>query len=133
MPHVGADVLEELGPRVSAEWSVDDKTVIRAGFAIAHSRAGGVGGRVGDSTGTGQSGFGSSIVLPAAVNTGVTAGPSYYLNNSGAFTTAGVANTNFGGPGYSIPTPSGPSTANLVAGIGDYDSAVSSGATRATA
>jgi hypothetical protein len=108
------------GPRVGAEWSVDDKTVIRAGFAVAYSRAGGVGGRAGDSTGTGQSGFGSSIVLPAAVSTGVTAGPSYYLNNSAAFTTAGVANTNFGGPGYSIPAPTGPSAANLVTGIGDY-------------
>ena len=111
---------KNFGPRLGLEWSMDPKTVLRAGFAVAYSRAGGVGGRAGDSTGTGQTGFGSSIVLPPAVNTGVGAGPSYYLNNGDAFTSAGVANTNFGGPGYSIPAPIGPSAAGLVTGIGNY-------------
>src|SRR6185437_15061073 len=72
---------KNFGPRLGLEWSMDPKTVLRAGFAVAYSRAGGVGGRAGDSTGTGQTGFGSSIVLPPAVNTDVGAGPSYYLNN----------------------------------------------------
>ncbi|MBB5062338.1 TonB-dependent receptor [Granulicella mallensis] len=108
------------GPRLGAEFSPDPKTVFRAGFAIAYSRAGGVGGRAGDASGTGQSGFGSSIILPPAVSTGVAAGPSYYLNNSTAFTAAGVANTNFGGPGYAIPAPTGPSASSLVLGIGNY-------------
>jgi hypothetical protein len=111
---------KNFGPRLGLEWSMDPKTVLRTGFAVAYSRAGGVGGRAGDSTGTGQSGFGSSIVLPTAVNTGGSAGPSYYLNNSDAFASAGVANTNFGGPGYSIPAPIGPSAAGLVTGIGNY-------------
>jgi hypothetical protein len=111
---------KNFGPRLGLEWSMDPKTVLRAGFAVAYSRAGGVGGRAGDSTGTGQSGFGSTIVLPSAVNTGANASPSYYLNNSDAFTSAGVANTNFGGPGYTIPAPVSPSTAGVVTGIGDY-------------
>ena len=111
---------KNFGPRLGLEWSMDPKTVMRGGFAMAYSRSGGVGGRAGDSTGTGQDGFGSNIVLNPAINTGVTAGPSYYLNTSTAFTTAGVANANFGGPGYAIPAPVGPSAASLTLGIGNY-------------
>lgn len=111
---------KNFGPRLGLEWAMDQKTVIRAGFAVAYSRAGGVGGRAGDSTGTGQDGFGSSIILPAANNNGLTAGPSYYLNNSDAFKAAGVNNTNFGGPGYSIPAPISPSAAGVVVGTGNY-------------
>ena len=114
------------GPRIGAEWAPDPKTVFRAGFAVTYSRAGGVGGRAGDSTGTGQTGFGSNIILPTAINSGVNAGPSYYLNNGAAFTTAGLANTNFGGPGYAIPAPTGPSAASLTLNTGNYVS--SSGA-----
>ncbi len=112
---------KNFGPRLGLEWSMDPQTVLRAGFAVAYSRAGGVGGRAGDSTGTGQSGFGSTIVLPTAVNTGVDARASYYLNNGDAFTSAGIANTNFGGPGYSIPAPIDPSAAGVVTGVGNYD------------
>jgi len=108
------------GPRVGLAWSVGGKTVVRGGFAMAYSRAGGVGGRAGDSTGTGQTGFGSNIVLPAAVNTGMNAGPSYYLNSGNAFQTAGESNNNFGGPGYVIPPPTGPSAAALTLGTGNY-------------
>src|SRR5581483_8408192 len=77
------------GPRLGLEYSPDPKTVFRAGFAVAFSRAGGVGRRAGDGTGTGQTGFGSSIILPAATTSGASAGPSYYLNNSTAFQAAG--------------------------------------------
>lgn len=108
------------GPRLGLEYSPDPKTVFRAGFAVAYSRAGGVGGRAGDGTGTGQTGFGSSIILPSATTSNVTAGPSYYLNNSAAFQTAGVANTNFGGPGYTIPAPTGASASQLTTGTGNY-------------
>ncbi|QMV18699.1 TonB-dependent receptor [Granulicella sp. 5B5] len=108
------------GPRLGLEWAADPKTVFRIGYALAYSRAGGVGGRAGDSTGTGQDGFGSSIVLNPAVNTGAAAGPSYYLNDSADFTAAGAANTNFGGPGYVIPTPAGPAASSLTLGIGNY-------------
>lgn len=111
---------KNFGPRLGIEYAPDATTVFRAGFAVAYSRAGGVGGRAGDSTGTGQSGFGSNIVLPSATTKGIDAGPSYYLNNSTAFQAAGVANTNFGGPGYSIPAPTGPSAASLLNGIGNY-------------
>lgn len=109
------------GPRLGLEFSPDEKTVFRAGFAVAYSHAGGVGGRGANATsGPSQSGFGSSIILPSASNTGVDAGPSYYLNNSAAFIAAGLANTNFGGPGYTIPAPTGPSAASLTLGTGNY-------------
>ncbi|HEX5284326.1 MAG TPA: carboxypeptidase regulatory-like domain-containing protein [Bryocella sp.] len=108
------------GPRLGLEYSPDPKTVFRAGFAVAYSRAGGVGGRAGDATGTGQTGFGSSIILPAATTSTASAGPSYYLNNSAAFKAAGAANTNFGGPGYTIPAPTGASASELTVGTGNY-------------
>ena len=108
------------GPRLGLEYSPDPKTVLRAGFAVAYSRAGGVGGRAGDGTGAGQTGFGSSIVLPSAVSSGASAGPSFYLNNSTAFQAAGVANTNFGGPGFTIPAATGASVSNLTTGTGNY-------------
>jgi hypothetical protein len=112
--------LGNIGPRLGIEYAPDPKTVFRAGFAIVHSRGGGVGGRGGDSAGTGQTGFGSSIILPTANNTGVTAGPSFYLNNSAAFQAAGAANVNFGGPGYVIPPVTGPSVAGLSTNVGNY-------------
>ncbi len=116
---------KNIGPRLGAEWAVDPKTVFRAGFAIAYSKAGGVGGRAGDSTGAGQNGFGSSIVLNPAVNTGVGAAPSFYLNPNLAYTNptgdafTNAPNTNFGGPGYVIPPPTPPNAAGLVLGIGN--------------
>ncbi len=111
---------KNIGPRLGIEWAPDQNTVFRAGFAIVHSRGGGVGGRAGDSVGTGQAGFGASIIFPTAVGTGVTAGPSYYLNNSTAFQAAGLANTNIGGPGYAIPALTQPSVAGLGTGVGNY-------------
>jgi hypothetical protein len=111
---------KNFGPRLGFAWSVNPRTVIRGGYSMTYSRAGGVGGRGGDSTGTGQTGFGSTIILPTAVNAGVAAAPSYYLNNSKDFQNAGIANTNFGGPGYSIPAPAGPNSAALTIGTGNY-------------
>jgi hypothetical protein len=118
---------KNFGPRIGAEWSVDPKTVFRAGFAVAYSKAGGVGGRAGDSTGAGQTGFGSNIVLNPAITTGVTAAPSFWLNTNSAFTytsptgisTYNAPNSNFGGPGYAIPAPNGPNAAALLTGIGN--------------
>lgn len=125
--------LGNIGPRLGLEFSPDARTVIRAGFAIVHSRGGGVGGRAGDSNGTGQTGFGSSIILPAAVNSGANASPSFYLNNSPAFQAAGLANTNFGGPGYVIPAPMGPSLSNVTVDTGNYVNAAGAFVTAAGA
>lgn len=109
---------KNFGPRLGLEYAPTDRTVVRAGYAIAYSHAGGVGGR--GSGGPSTLGFTSSIVLPSASTTGASAGPSYYLNNSAAFQTAGAANTNFGGAGYSIPAPSQPSAASLTLDTGNY-------------
>jgi hypothetical protein len=111
---------KHFGPRLGVAWSFNPKTVLRAGFGITYTRSGGLGGRGGDSTGTGQSGFNSTIILPTAQNTGVGAGPSFYLNNGTSFQSAGLANTNFGGPGYSIPAPTPPNASALTIGTGNY-------------
>jgi hypothetical protein len=112
------------GPRVGLAWSANEKTVIRAGFAMSYTRAGGVGGRANDATGAGQLGFGSSMILPSTVTKGVTAAPSYYLNNSTGFAAAGSSNTDFGGSGYVIPAQTAPSVSSLTQDMGNY---VSSG------
>ena len=121
------------GPRLGVAWSANEKTVVRAGLGVSYSRGGGVGGRDGDAVGTGQTGFGSSITLPSAVTKGATAGPSYYLNNSTTFTSAGVANTNFGGASYSIPAQTGASSAGLLTNIGNYVNSSGSYVTAGTA
>jgi hypothetical protein len=112
---------KNFGPRIGFAYSVNDKTVIRGGYALAYSRAGGVGGRGAvDAEGTGQTGFTANLILPAAVSSGVGSGPSFYLNTSPAFTAAGLANTNFGGPGFVLPPTVSPSAAALTNGIGNY-------------
>jgi hypothetical protein len=108
------------GPRLGFAYSWNPKTVISGGFAIVYSRAGGVGGRAGDATGTGQAGFTSNLILPAASTTGISAGPSYYLNNSASFQAKGLANTAFGGPGFTLPTPTQPDASALIVGTGNY-------------
>ena len=111
---------KNFGPRIGFAYSMNDKTVFRGGYALAYSRSGGVGGRAGDSTGTGQNGFTANLVLPSASGTGVNAGPSFYLNNSAAFQGAGMGNTSFGGPGFVLPAPIAPAASALTNGIGNY-------------
>jgi hypothetical protein len=111
---------KNIGPRIGLAYSVNDKTVIRSGYALVFSRAGGVGGRAGAGTGTSQAGFTANLVLPSAQTTGAASGPSYYLNNSAAFQAAGLANTSFGGPGFVLPTPATPNAAALAIGTGNY-------------
>ncbi len=108
------------GPRLGLAWSVNPKTVVRAGFSVSYTHAGGVGGRAGAGTGPSTLGYGANIVLPTAVTTGTGADPSCYLNNSAAFGAAGASNTNFGGPGYSIPAPLAPAPASLTLNTGNY-------------
>lgn len=109
---------KNFGPRLGIEYAPTSTTVFRAGYAIAYSHAGGVGGR--GSGGPSTLGYSSSIILPTAVNTGAGASPSYYLNTSDAFTAAGVANANFGGPGYIVPAPTVPNASALTLNTGNY-------------
>jgi len=97
--------MKNFGPRVSVAWSVTPTTVIRAGFATLYSIGGGVGGRGGAGTGTGQTGFNTSATTPTeftATSQGAP-GPSYYLNDSQTFKNMGIANTAYGGPTYTLP------------------------------
>jgi hypothetical protein len=103
--------MKNWGPRIGFSYSVDDKTVVRGGYALVYSRGGGVGGRGGAGSGTSQAGFTANLVLPSAQTTGMNAGPSYYLNSE---------NTDFGGPGYQLTAPAAPSAASLSIGTGNY-------------
>lgn len=57
-----------LGPRVGLAYRVDDKTVVRSGFAVTYVHAGGVGGRVNGRQGLSQLGFNTaaSFASPSA-------------------------------------------------------------------
>ncbi len=111
---------KNFGPRISLAYSVRPSTVIRAGYALVYSIGGGVGGRGGAGNGTGATGFNVSANSPTESTQGLTAGPSYYLNNSPAFTLDGLANTSYGGPGYVLPTPTTPSAATQTLETGNY-------------
>ena len=111
---------KNFGPRVGLAYSVTPTTVIRAGFGLAYSLGGGVGGRAGAGNGTGQTGFNVTATSPAETTSGINAGPSYYLNNSAGFQALGLANTNFGGPKYVLPTPTTPSAATQTLNTGNY-------------
>jgi hypothetical protein len=108
------------GPRFGLSYAVTPTTVVRAGYALVYSIGGGVGGRGGAGTGTGQTGFNVSATAPQESTTGLSAGPSYYLNNSSAFTAKGIANTAFGGTGFVLPTPTTPSAATQTLNTGNY-------------
>jgi hypothetical protein len=109
------------GPRFGLSYSVTPTTVLRGGYALVYSiGGGGVGGRGGAGTGTGQTGFNVTATAPAESTTGITAGPSYYLNNGTSFTNAGIANTAFGGSGLVLPTPTTPSAATQTLNTGNY-------------
>lgn len=86
------------GPRIGFAYEMTPKTVIRSGFAVVFSQAGGVGGRGGNATGTGQTGFNMTATGPTEIGTGAAAGPSYWLNSNN--------NAIFNGNPYpSAPTP----------------------------
>lgn len=108
------------GPRVGLAWSINDKTVIRAGIAQVFTQAGGLGGRGGAANGTGQTGFNVTAIGPSEVGTGANAGPSFYLNNSSYFTSLGLANTSLFGPGFTYPSAPTPSVAAQELNTGYY-------------
>jgi len=99
---------KNFGPRLGFAYTVNPKTVIRSGFAVVYSQAGGVGGRGGYGTGTGQTGFNMTATGASdSIN-----GPSYYLNNSTGFAALGLSNTSLLGNGYTYPSAP---TANVAA------------------
>ena len=108
------------GPRIGLAYSIDNKTVVRAGFGLVYSQAGGVGGRGGSYNGTGQTGFNTTATGPAEVTTGAAAGPSFYLNNGTTFTGLGIANTSLFGSSYAYPTAPAPSSAAQILNTGFY-------------
>jgi len=109
---------KNFGPRLGFAWSLDNKTVIRSGFAVVFSQAGGVGGRGGNATGTGQTGFNISAIGPTEVGSGQNAGPSYWLNNAGGFS---YSNTAIFGPTFAgYPAPPTPGVAAQELNTGNY-------------
>lgn len=108
------------GPRIGLAFAANDKTVFRAGFGEVFSEAGGVGGRGGAFNGTGQTGFNVTASGPAELTSGIGAAPSFYLNNSSYFTSAGLANTDLFGKGYVYPGAPTPGVAAQVLNTGNY-------------
>jgi len=106
------------GPHVGFAYSINDKTVLRGGFATLYSHAGGTGGAGNAYNGPSQLGFTSSVNF-AANAAGSGAGPVFYLNNGAAFTTAGTANTNFGGANYTVPAITAPGAVSQTLSVGN--------------
>jgi hypothetical protein len=111
---------KNFGPRVGVAYAADDKTVFRAGGALVFSQAGGVGGRGGNAGGTGQLGFNTAANATPEATSGPNAGPSFYLNNGAAFTTKGLANTDFLGHGFVYPGAPTPNVAAQELNTGNY-------------
>jgi hypothetical protein len=110
---------KNLGPRVGIAYELNPKTIIRTGAAMVYSQAGGVGGRGGAATGTGQTGFNMSATGATESGSGMSAGPSYYLNNSTAFQNANIANTALLG-GITMPSAPTPGVSAQELNTGYY-------------
>jgi hypothetical protein len=108
------------GPRVSAAYELNPKTVFRAGYAQVFSQGGGVGGRGGASGGTGQTGFNVSAIGPAESTSTASAAPSFFLNTSAGFTAAGMANASLFGAGFAYPSAPAQNVAAQELGTGFY-------------
>ncbi len=68
---------KNFGPRVGAAYRLDDKTVLRAGYAIMYVHAGGVGGRANSRQGLSQLGF-NAVNTRNSPSAGV---PAYYWDD----------------------------------------------------
>ena len=118
MQDSGQQLLEELGTALGFAYSINDKTVVRGGFSTLYSHGGGTGGAGGAGTGPSQMGFTSAPSFnPGAA--GPAAGPAFYLNTSAAFTALGMSNSNFGGPGYSVPAITPPGAISQTLNVGN--------------
>jgi hypothetical protein len=111
---------KNFGPRVGLTFEITPKTILRSGFAMVYTQAGGVGGRGGNATGTGNTGFNMTAIGPTESGSGASAGPSYWLNNSAGFTALGLANTGLFGPGFPYPPAPTPSVAAQTSNTGFY-------------
>lgn len=114
-----SNYMKNWGPRVGFAYSLDNKTVVRGAYALVYSHGGGTGGAGGAYQGTGSLGFSST---PSFIDGGAGpgAGPAFYLNNSTGFQALGLSNTNFGGPGYTVPAITAPSAASQGLNTGNY-------------
>ena len=106
------------GPHVGFAYQVNDKTIVRGGFATLYSHGGGTGGAGGAGTGPSQLGFTSSVNF-SANSAGPGAGPVFYLNNGSSFQADGIGNANFGGPGYSVPAIQAPGAVSQTLNVGN--------------
>jgi hypothetical protein len=106
------------GPHVGFAYSVNDKTVVRGAFSTLYSHGGGTGGAGGAGTGPSQQGFTSSPSFPDGA-AGPAAKPAFYLNTSAGFSALGLANANFGGPGYTVPPITAPGAVSQTLNVGN--------------
>lgn len=107
------------GPRIGLAYTFTPTTVLRVGYAQVFSQAGGVGGRGGAANGTGQTGFNTTALGPSETGTGISAGPSYYLNPNQGYL-GGQANSDLFGAGYSYPAAPPPGVAAQELNTGYY-------------
>jgi hypothetical protein len=109
---------KNFGLHVGFAYELNRKTVVRGGFATLYSHGGGTGGASGAGTGPTQMGFTSSVSFPANA-AGPGAGPAFYLNNGSNFQALGIGNSNFGGPGYSVPPIVPPGAVSQTLNVGN--------------
>ena len=106
------------GPRVGFAYSPTSKMVVRGAFSTLYSHGGGTGGAGNAYNGPSQLGFTSSpSFTPGAA--GPAANPAFYLNTSTVFTALGLANNNFGGPGYTVPPITAPGAISQTLNVGN--------------
>jgi hypothetical protein len=106
------------GPRVGFAYALNPKTTVRGAYSIVYSHAGGTGGAGGAYAGPSQLGFTSSPAYNDSA-AGASAGPAFYLNTSTAFSTLGLSNNNFGGPGYTVPAIAAPGAVSQTLNVGN--------------
>jgi hypothetical protein len=106
------------GPRLGFAYALDPKTTIRGAYSVVYSHGGGTGGAGNTYNGPSQLGFTSSPSFNDSA-AGASAGPAFYLNNGTAFTSMGIANNNFGGPGYTVPAITPPGSVSQTLNVGN--------------
>jgi hypothetical protein len=115
---------KNFGPRIGLAYSINDKTVIRAGAGVVYSFGGGSGGgrtSDGGATGAGQTlGFNVTASANPEQTSGAAAGPSFFLNNGAYFTGLGLANTALYGATFTYPSVPTFGPATQILNTGNY-------------